>query len=280
MKESVIHQLLTPDNFQLEVIQIGNGSKTILAFHGFGRNGNDWKQIHDGWGNDYTIYALNLYFHHGSKFPDERQSINAISKAEFQIHINFLLNHFKLDTVSVAGYSLGGKIALTFTELFPEIVNSIWLFAPDGVRINPWYQIATNTRIGRRTYARFLDNPSWFFKTVDLAKRSRIIDTKIERFALENMDSSEKRLQVKDVWLALRFLNPDLKILKQLIVDRGIRVFQFYGKYDAIIPSEPGIRFGKSILQEENVFIIKCGHWLFREATIKQMKQLQTTKGC
>lgn len=280
MIKSVIHQLLTPDNFQLEVIEIGSGSKAIIAFHGFGRSGNDWKQIYDGWGNDYTIFALNLYFHAGSKFPNERQSINAISKVEFRNHVNFLLNYFKLQTVSVAGYSLGGKIALTFTELFPEIVKSIWLFAPDGIRINPWYKIATTTRIGRRTYARFLDNPSWFFKTVELAKRSKIINTKIERFALENMDSSEKRLQVKDVWLALRLLNPDLKTLRKHIVDRDIQVIQFYGKYDSIIPPERGIRFGKSISQKENVFIIKCGHWLFRKATTKQMKQLQTRKGC
>jgi pimeloyl-ACP methyl ester carboxylesterase len=280
MIKSVIHQLLTPDHFQLEVVQIGNGSKVILAFHGFGRNGNDWKQIHDGWGDDYTIYAMNLYFHHGSKFPNERQSINAITKSEFQAHISFLLSQFKVDKVSVAGYSLGGKIALTFTELFSDRVKSVWLFAPDGVRINPWYQLASNTRIGRRTYARFLDNPSLFFKTVEFAKQSRIIDSKIEKFALENMDSYEKRLQVKDVWLALRFLNPDLKILRKLIVDNEIQVFQFYGKYDAIIPSESGKRFGKSIQQEENVFIIKCGHWLFRDVTIQQMKQVQTRKGC
>jgi len=280
MTEPVVHQLLTQDLFQIEVIQIGNGDRNVIAFHGFGRSGYDWKLVYDGWGKNTTLFAVNLYFHGESMFPANRSSLHAITKTEFHNHMQLLLAHFGLSKVSLAGYSLGGKIALTFAELLPESVSSIWLFAPDGIRINPWYQLATKTRLGRKTYALFLDNPTWLFKTVDLIKKARIIDEKIERFALENIDSSTKRMQVKDVWLALRFLNPNLKTLRKSILEFDIKLYQFYGKYDSIIPLSPGKRFAKAIHQEENVFQIECGHWLFRDKTVAKMKWLQTEKGC
>ncbi len=275
----VTHRLSTPDGFKIEAVQYGNGPLPLLAFHGFGRGAQDWLTLYPAFEDRYTLYAVNLFFHGKSSFPHNRSALESISSAEFKNHIISLGNFFGFNQFAVAGYSLGGKLALLCAELFPNQLTEIWLFAPDGIVKNFWYKVASNTKLGRATYAGFLERPGLFFGTVTQVHRWGIINAKMRDFVVGNMETRAQRELVRDVWLAYRYLNPNMKVVIQNLKKSKPPVYQFFGKKDSIIPPKLGKRFADKINQENRLFIMDCGHWLFRESVVKEIKRIQIEKG-
>jgi pimeloyl-ACP methyl ester carboxylesterase len=277
--EQVTHRLSTQDGFTIEVMEYGNGAIPLLTFHGFGRNAQDWKTLYPAFEDNYTLYAVNLFFHGKSKFPGNRMAIDSLKPKELQSHLTTVIEHFGFMNFAVAGYSLGGKIALLCAQLFPSRILEIWLFAPDGIVKNFWYKVASNTKLGRTVYAGFLEHPRLFFTTVNQVYKWGIINSKMREFVMGNMETRFQRELVRDVWLAYRFLNPDMKIVIRNIKQHEIPVYQFFGKKDSIIPPKLGMRFARAIDQESKLFVMNCGHWLFRDSVLDEIKRVQTEKG-
>lgn len=263
----------------MEVIQYGTGVVPLLAFHGFGRSAEDWETLYPAFEDKYTLYAINLFYHGKSKFPGHRKALDSLKPAELQSQIATVSKHFGFKNFAVAGYSLGGKLALLCAQLFPNKIIELWLFAPDGIVKNFWYKVASNTKLGRTVYAGFLERPGLFFQTVNQVHRWGIINSKMREFVMGNMETRFQRELVRDVWLAYRFLNPDMKTVIKNINQYQISVYQFFGEKDSIIPPKLGVRFARAIQQEDRLFVMKCGHWLFRDSVTEEIKRIQTEKG-
>ena len=244
-------------DLKLEYTVFGTGNTPLLAFHGFGRHANDFEVFEELYGKKYTIYAFNLFHHGKSKYPDERVEQNTFTKHEFRGLFSKFFIDLKVEKAAFMGYSLGGKIALMFTEIFPEKVESLWLFAPDGIKKNIWYFIASNTVIGRSVYKYFLENPTLFFKMVNGMHKTKLINDKIKKFAMNNMDEKEKRELVYKVWLTFKDTNPNMKLAIQNIKKFNIPVYQFFGKNDKVIKPKLGDWFSKKIGQEQNLLLLK-----------------------
>ena len=69
---------------------------------------------------------------------------------------NSLVFSFK---VAFAAFSIGGKIVLKVFEMNPERVESLWLFAPDGLKNNMWYNLAVYPAWGRKIFRYLIDSP-------------------------------------------------------------------------------------------------------------------------
>lgn len=267
-------QFLTVGELQVEYLCFGQGKELLLTFHGFGRKAEDFLFFEKVWGERYTIVSINLFFHENSVFPIERVLNEPLRQEELEEIANAFLIHFKRERLSLAGYSLGGKLALLLCELMPQKVDALWLFAPDGIKINLWYLIASSTYPGRKTYAYFLEHPELFFKTVDYTHKIGLVNNKLKKFALNNMDSYAKRKLVRDVWLTYRLCNPNLKTLSAFIKEFNIPVFQFFGERDTIIKPSLGIGFAKKIKQEKNLFVLPLGHKLFMSPCDVEVKKV------
>ena len=232
----------------------------MFCFHGFGRNANDFKTFEQSLSKEYTMYSFNLFSHGNSEYPVEKIHKNQLTKSEFkQLFQKFIITK-QISTFSLIGYSLGGKVALCLLELFPNQVDSLWLLAPDGIKLNFWYRFVTKTQIGSITYDLMLKNHSSFKTLVELLFTLKLLNKKVKKFTLNNMSTIEKRILVRNVWLIFKNLNPNLKEITAVIVQRSIPVYQFYGEYDKVIPHKIGNRFAKSIRQKHNLTILKKGH--------------------
>ena len=257
-----------------EYLTFGTGKIPLLAFHGFGRHASDFEVFSELFGNKYTIYAFNLFHHGQSQYPDDRVEQNTFTKHEFREMFTQFFKEKNVDEVAIMGYSLGGKIALMFTEIFPEKVESLWLFAPDGIKKNIWYFIASNTIIGRSVYKYFLDNPALFFSMVNGMHKTKLINDKIKKFALNNMDEKEKRELVYKVWLTFKDTNPNMKLAIQNIKKFKIPVYQFFGKNDKVIKPKLGDWFSSKINQKQNFHVLEAGHVLLTTRTVKVIERL------
>jgi pimeloyl-ACP methyl ester carboxylesterase len=268
-------QFISHNNLKLEYLTYGSGSIPLLAFHGFGRHAEDYQVFEQLFGDKYTIYSFNLFHHGNSKYPSERVEANTFTKTEFKEIFNQFFNQFSNTKFGVMGYSLGGKIALMFTEIFPEKIESLWLFAPDGVKLNFWYIVASKTALGRGVYKYFLENPSIFFSMVNGLHRTKLINDKLKKFAINNMDEKEKRELVYTVWLTFKNTNPKMNVCISNILAHKIPVNQFFGKNDKVIKPQLGDRFSKKINQPENYHVLQAGHNLLTTRTCKYIESLR-----
>jgi pimeloyl-ACP methyl ester carboxylesterase len=260
---------------KLEYYTYGTGKKALLAFHGFGRHAKDYKVFESLFGEKYTIYAFNLFHHGDSEYPKNRISKNTFTKYEFKQLFTQFFRENNIEQSAIMGYSLGGKIALMFTEVFAEKVESLWLFAPDGIKKNFWYFIASNTSVGRGVYKYFLENPQLFFSMVNGMHKTRLINDKIKKFAINNMDEKEKRELVYKVWLTFKDTNPNMKLCIQNIKKQDIPVYQFFGKNDKVIKPKLGDWFSKQISQVENYHVLDAGHVLLTTRTVRFIEGLR-----
>ena len=247
---------------KLEYKHYGNGSKVIFAFHGFGRHAIDFKVFQPQLENNYTIYAFNLFHHGKSQYPKDRVDKNTLRKEEWLAIIEKALNQLQIDKITLMGYSLGGKLCLQLVELMPQRIEHILLYAPDGIKKNFWYYFASNTALGQKGYRFMLKNPQLFFKTVSFLKKTRVINEKIRKFAINNMDSAKKRELVYTVWLTFKETNPNIKKVASNIQEYNIAVDQFFGRYDRVIPLKLGIYFARLIDQRESLHVLEKGHSL------------------
>ncbi|MGB0880854.1 MAG: alpha/beta hydrolase [Polaribacter sp.] len=255
------------NNLELEYYKYGSGSIPLLAFHGFGRHAQDYQVFEELFGSKYTIYAFNLFHHGKSKYPSERVESNTFTKTEFTNLFKGFFSQFPNEKFGIMGYSLGGKIALMFTEIFPSQVESLWLFAPDGIKLNFWYIVASKTAMGRGVYKYFLENPGLFFSMVNGLHKTKLINDKLKKFAMNNMDEKEKRELVYTVWLTFKDTNPKMNQVIANIKKHEIPVFQFFGKNDKVIKPKLGSWFSNKINQTENYHVLQAGHNLLTHRT-------------
>lgn len=96
----------------------------LLFLHGFTGSMNTWHFLEARFARDYQLIFVDIigHGHSGSPEDPQRYAINEVAK-----DLSVLLDLLNLDKVHLIGYSMGGRLALTFTCLFPERVASLIL---------------------------------------------------------------------------------------------------------------------------------------------------------
>jgi 2-succinyl-6-hydroxy-2,4-cyclohexadiene-1-carboxylate synthase len=96
----------------------------LLFLHGFTGSMKTWRFLEARFARDYRLIFVDIIGHGYSESPENsrRYAINEVAK-----DLTALLDLLNLDKVHLIGYSMGGRLALTFTCLFPERVASLIL---------------------------------------------------------------------------------------------------------------------------------------------------------
>ena len=118
------------------------------------------------------------------------------------------------DRIELAGFSMGGRIALSLLDYQPEHIDRIILMAPDGLRSNYWYWLSTSTVIGRRIFAITVKNPGWLLFTLRVANRLKFISPAVFKFSWFYLKEAETRNLLYKRWMAMRWMRPDIKKIK------------------------------------------------------------------
>ncbi|WP_439125793.1 MAG: alpha/beta fold hydrolase [Pseudomonas rhizophila] len=110
---------------KIVVYAAGNGAPLVYfhgasTFHGF--------EFARNWTNNFRVY---LPYHPG--FGESPYSKEFTSTADYINHYNNLFKTLDLDTLNLAGCSLGGRLAAEFALTFPERLSSLTLICPAGL---------------------------------------------------------------------------------------------------------------------------------------------------
>jgi pimeloyl-ACP methyl ester carboxylesterase len=260
--------VITSGPYHMEYMVYGNGENTVLAFHGFDNDAEDFLVFKDIFKASNRFVCINLFYHGRSSCDVPAEEAN-FTPHELKKVMDLLFEKLKIDRFSLLGYSLGGRVCLQLLTLFPERVVSVMLLAPDGLKLNRWYRFLTSTQLGRKLFQRTVNRPAIFMKLAKALKSLRLIGEKQLNFAVHQFDTIEKRRKVYAVWMIFRYLMPDHTVVLRLVDDHAIRVELYFGKRDTIIP----VSFAKRFQNSRNIKVhtLDAGHYLMKSAVVESI---------
>lgn len=107
----------------LHVRTIGQGPPLMLL-HGFTGSLRSWEPFFPSWSRHYQLIAVDLIGHGESDAPEEAARYSMAHAAE---DLAAVLDALGLPAAAVLGYSMGGRVALSFAMLKPERVSAVVL---------------------------------------------------------------------------------------------------------------------------------------------------------
>lgn len=115
----------TKDNLRFSHKESGSrDNPTLLFLHGFLGKKEDWKEVIKGLTKHYHCVSIDLPGHGQTEFPSGQRLFGfsecADSLGEFLLHTG-------IDSCSLIGYSMGGRLGLYFALRYPKIVDKLIL---------------------------------------------------------------------------------------------------------------------------------------------------------
>ncbi len=252
--------------------KFGSGSKILLAFHGFARNSNDFKLYAELLDNNYTVYAVDLFYHGKTKIDGRK--LKTFSKIQLKEFFENLITHLGIERFSVMGYSMGGRIALFVAECFTQKIDELYLLAPDGLKTNFWNWMVTNTKTGKALYGFTIKNPSWVGQMANLGMFLKILPPKYEKFIELNFGTAGMRLRIYRVWKLYQNIVLDKKILVKLFQNNKIEITLIIGHKDPVVSPNVCKNFCKNIGKNAKYYEVNAGHDLFKSHVIDYLKSI------
>ena len=94
------------------------------------------------------------------------------------------------------GYSLGSRFSLYLAHLFPNRVEGIYLFAPDGFKKLPLQNFIEHNKLGIYLFKTFVSSPKFFHNSVKFLRRRKLIRQRLHDFVLRKTASVDQRNQL------------------------------------------------------------------------------------
>lgn len=261
--ENTMQQIIQYKNSFINVELFGNGDKLLFCFHGFGENAESFKVLQTTLGKEYKLAAIDLPFHGKTKWnegllitPDDL--LNIINKI-----LENITNIHSPSKFSLLAFSFGGRVALHLLQTIPSKVERIVLLAPDGLHLNFWYWLATQTLLGNKLFAYTMKKPKWFFTMINVAGKTRLLNKTIIKFVHYYLDNKEERQLLHKRWTAMRKFKPNASLIKNAISKYEIPVRLLFGKYDQIILSNRSNFFSNN--KNVKIIVLDAGHQLLKE---------------
>jgi len=247
-------------NSVIQFYKFGGGPKQILCIHGYGEDATTFGFLDSYAGNEATFYAFDLPFHGKTIW---KEGLVVYQKELLEI-TNLLLPQ-QTNNFTLLGYSLGARIALSIYEKIPNRVEKMVILAPDGLKVNFWYWLATQTWCGNKLFKLTMYHPQWFFGFLKLLHKLKWVNTSIFKFVSHYIKNPEIRKSLYKRWTALRKISPQPTQIKTEIAKRETSVRLVYGNHDRIILSSTGAKFMQGIEANCTLTVITSGHQVLAE---------------
>jgi pimeloyl-ACP methyl ester carboxylesterase len=241
--------------------KFGTGERYIISFHGFGQAAFRWGILESYLGNNFTLIAFDLPFHGDTQWNQkENFTVEKLVDIIKQVLPNSNEKFYLL------GYSMGGRIALRLLQHIPKQIEKVVLLAPDGLHKNFWYRFATHTIVGRNLFYKSMKNPRLLFSIAKKLRAKGALSKGQYDLAEYYVSNETSRMAIYYRWMGTRHFQPDLTLIRSLIVKNHIPVVMVFGKHDKIIVADKGILFTKGLEKYATLKLLDTGHYFLRES--------------
>lgn len=241
----------------------------MLAFHGFGQTQAYFSSLAATVAREYTVYSFDLFYHGHSQWADSQRPI---TKEFWHELMAAFLAEERIEGFSLAGFSLGGKFVLATFEAFPERTHDILFIAPDGIRTNFWYSLATYPAWARNYFKRVVDKPDSLLKFFELLNRFQVVDAGLVRFASYHMQIRHQRERVYHTWMMSRHLQFKMAKIASLINKHDVKVKMFIGRFDKIM-TQRNMQHLLKHLRDYDLQVLETGHSMLIDKVARYLKE-------
>lgn len=256
----------------IHYLWLGNGRNILLCLHGYGESATSFQFLQPHLPPEYALLAIDLPFHGQTQWHEDLSfTASDLIKIIDAIRVQHTHNYGNL---TLLGFSMGGRIALQLLQQMPEKINRLILLAPDGLKVNFWYWLSTQTVIGNKLFRYTMRHPQWFFYMLAFSNRLRLINQSIYKFIRYYLHDSTARHLLYERWTCLNSIRPNLVSIKKIIHKFQVPVRLLYGKYDRIILPKRGEKFRDGIESFCTLQVIQAGHQLLQEKHVQDIIRL------
>ncbi|HYC27325.1 MAG TPA: alpha/beta hydrolase [Chitinophagaceae bacterium] len=239
----------------------GHGPQSLVCFHGYGETGASFDFLENHLSASHKIIAIDLPFHGSTEWKEPLLNARVLADV-----IKALLAHLntEIKNLQLMGFSMGGRMALCVLEQMPAQVSKLVLLAPDGLTVNFWYWLSTQTAPGNSLFKFTMRKPGWFLGMLRLSNKLRIINQSIYKFIEYYIHDEAVRKELYERWTGMSKCTPSMKRVRSLISRHQVAVRLLYGKYDRIISHKRGSKLF-SDAPNCTVRVLSCGHQVLHE---------------
>lgn len=260
--------LLTYRNSVIHYLKFGSGTKFLFCFHGYGEDASSFITLESALGKDHTLIALDFPFHGHTEWNEGLE----FTTEDLQNIISNIVP-LELQTISLLGYSMGGRLALSLLQEIPSKIDRVVLIAPDGLHKNFWYWTATQTAFGNWLFGYTMRKPGWFFKAMALLKNIGLMNKSIFKFAHSYLDDYMERDMLYKRWTTMRKFRPKTSRITDVLKEYQIPLRMLFGSYDRIILTKRSTNLNRDN-DTVKVKTIKAGHQLLKDKYAKNIAAL------
>ncbi|NLA25440.1 MAG: alpha/beta fold hydrolase [Bacteroidales bacterium] len=261
---------------ELFVRKRGDANKHLIILHGLYGSGDNWLSIANKFSDEYTVHLPDLR-NHGKSPHHNVHTYQAMSDDIFDY-----VEKLNIKSFSLAGHSMGGKVAMFFAKKHPAMLEKLIIL---DISPRTYHQLneASNHSLFHLNMMSFLLN-SGVEKAQTLSEAENILmsglnNLRLSQFMLKNLERTEFgmkwRINLNDLIKSLpeisEGLNPDD------FIDRKILVPSLFlrGSKSDYLPEEDN-KLVKFIFPNSKIITINnAGHWLHAEQPKEVFKEMK-----
>jgi 2-succinyl-6-hydroxy-2,4-cyclohexadiene-1-carboxylate synthase len=243
-------------SLNLEIVRKNNSGNYILFLHGFTGSSEDWDDIAKNVDCRFNTAALDFIGHGKSDSPTDENLYSVESIIE---HIDSAVSNIAENKIILAGYSMGGRAALSYANQHQEKLKALVLeSATPGITSDTMRAERTNNDENLAKY--ILDNPIEkfvdFWMNIDILHSQKNMPEEILKLVREN------KLKNNPVGLANSlkgFSTGKMPPLFEDLKNIKIKTLLISGELDEKF-SSISLHMSKLLPLSENVIIRGAGH--------------------
>lgn len=249
--------------------EFGLGQQWVLALHGYGEDGSLYASLAQEMADTHRFLCLDLPLHGETSWELPEFKVDHLLEV-----IVLLQQRYGFVGLSLAGFSMGGRLAAALACTAPAWLHAVWLFAPDGWKPSIGYQIATQTKLGNRFFRYTMHHPGWLFLAFRLAAATGLMHASLQRFLVRFISTKKERILLYKRWTMFSDFRVQSTAYQQAERNIGFNTFLFLGKYDRVIPLQHAIPLQRILGTTLHFHVLDTGHRILDPQLSKQIAAL------
>lgn len=225
----------------------------LIIIHGLFGSADNWRSMAKYFSRFYRVVSVDLRNHGRSPHSDE-QNFTIMAG-----DIHQLCEDLRLDQVNILGHSLGGKVAMKFAAMYPDMVAKLVV-----VDIAPRQYFSAHTPLMDAMLAL---NLSQFTRRteVDDALAESVPDKAVRQFLLMNLVSERENFQWRINLPALKANYPELMAAISEDKTFSMPSLFVYGELSDYVTEQDRQQISRQFTEAKFSGIEKAGHWVQAE---------------
>ncbi len=224
-------ETITIEGSPFPYIRYGKGSKLLIAIPGYGDRKETFLKLQESLSPNYLVYALELPGHGESDWSRDQ-----FYQSDFEKVIRAILLKEKKDRLTLMGHSFGGRAILSLLPKLYEVVDELFLLAPDGLD-EGYMRRATLVPLSiRHLTQRFLKKPSWYIGLVKALNKIGLLKNHSYQFVKLNFANASRRKRLFLYWNSIDDFKIDTTACARILNKEKIPTHIILGNRDFVIP--------------------------------------------